>query len=374
MVHVENLHKTYLVEGRTVPAVQGVTFNISAGEVYTLLGPSGCGKSTVLRCIAGLEHPEEGEIRIGDQVAFSAASNISVPVYKRDIGMVFQSYAIWPHLDVFSNIAYPLIYGRKSHSKQEIGRLVEKSLSLVHMEGFGERSATLLSGGQQQRVALARALVYQPSLLLLDEPLSNLDARLRDEVRKEIKELVQSLHLTILYVTHDQVEALALSDRIAVMRDGAIVQEGSPEEIYLSPREPFVASFMGNANQISCVLMDNVEQGGLCSVETSLGRFKGMAVSEMSKGDEALFLMRPEAITLCTSPPGALENIMDGKIETVTFVGDSTECRIRSGDTLIDIKPRGLVRLQLHQQVYLHIRPEEALILKGDCPQRTSNE
>jgi len=235
MIRVENLHLRYCSEQGEVHAVRGLNLTVKKGEFYTLLGPSGCGKTTTLRCVAGLETPEKGEIIIGDEPVFSSEGGLNVPTYRRQIGMVFQSYAIWPHLSVFENVAFPL--REKKVARSEIQERVLKALSLVQLSGLEKRPAPFLSGGQQQRLALARALVREPEVLLLDEPLSNLDAKLREETRLEIRGLVKRLGITTLYVTHDQVEALTMSDVVAVMNQGNIVQEGPPTEIYKSPKD-----------------------------------------------------------------------------------------------------------------------------------------
>jgi len=363
MLQVTNLHKTYVVEGNPVPAVRGVSFSIEEGDVYTLLGPSGCGKSTILRCIAGLEQPEEGEITLGGKVLYSGSTGKSVPPYQRNLGMVFQSYAIWPHMNVFENVAFPLSYGGRKHSRQEIRDYVSRALSLVQLDGVEGRSATLLSGGQQQRVALARALVYQPSILLLDEPLSNLDARLRDDVRKELRELVKRLNLTVLYVTHDQVEALSLSDRIAVMRNGVIIQEDSPEDIYLSPKETFVGEFVGKANRIDGVVTG--EDKGMYTVNTSMGEsFQGKSLRcELKKGDKVVFLIRPNIITVYTDKPDIKTNMIEAEVKVVTFTGALTECVVSSQDVLLEVQTSGLVPIDMGQKVYLHFPPELCRIL-----------
>jgi iron(III) transport system ATP-binding protein len=362
VLQTTNLRKTYFVEGKAVPAVRGVSFHLERGAVYSLLGPSGCGKTTILRCIAGLERPDEGEIRLGGEVLYSIMTGEFKPPYQRNLGMVFQSYAIWPHMTVFENVAFPLLYGGRKHSKAEIKDLVGKALSLVKLEGLQERSATLLSGGQQQRVALARALVYEPSLLLLDEPLSNLDARLRDDVRKELKELVKRLHLTVLFVTHDQVEALSLSDRIAVMRDGVIIQEGSPGEIYLSPQEVFVGEFVGRANRIKGVLIEKDKD--MCTVKTSTGQFAGIAsTGELRKGDDVVLLIRPNVIKLHKQMPEAKMNIMDGQVRVLTFTGALTECVVWSGEGSIEVQISDLVEFEANEKVYLHFPPALCRVL-----------
>src|SRR6201999_972518 len=244
-IEVKDLHIHY----GEVPAVRGVSFVVHPGEQLTLLGPSGCGKTTTLRAIAGLEQPTGGEIRIGGTPVYSSASRVNIPAEKRGLSMVFQSYAIWPHMTVFENVAYGLRVRRKS--KAEIQQKVAAALDLVQMGAYAARHASQLSGGQQQRVALARACAFSPSVLLFDEPLSNLDAKLRGDMRIELRELQHRLGVTSIYVTHDLEEALAMSDQIVVMRNGQIEQSGKPSEIYNYPRTAFVADFVGSANLIA---------------------------------------------------------------------------------------------------------------------------
>ncbi|MDP2646972.1 MAG: ABC transporter ATP-binding protein [Desulfobacterales bacterium] len=362
MFKATNLHKSYFVDGNPVRALRGVSFTINKGDVYTLLGPSGCGKTTMLRCIAGLETPDQGEITLQDKVLFSSRTGESEATYRRNLGMVFQSYAIWPHMNVFDNVAFPLYYGGRKHSKQEIKDFVKKALQSVELEGFESRSATLLSGGQQQRVALARALVYQPSIFLLDEPLSNLDARLRDEVRQELKELVKRLNLTVLYVTHDQVEALSLSDRIAVMRDGLIVQEGTPSEIYLTPQETFVGTFVGKANLIQGVLVE--KDGAMCRVKTDLGLLQGATSGvPVQKGDSVVVLIRPNIITAVTQKPAAETNVLEAELVDSTFTGALTECQTMCGNVAIEAQIAGLIQFKVKEKIYLQFPPELCRIL-----------
>ncbi len=232
-----------------VRAVDDVSFTVEEGELFTLLGPSGCGKTTTLRSIAGLETPDGGEIRIRDRVLFSSKQRIRVPANERGLGMVFQSYAIWPHMNVYKNVAFPLqvLPRRRRPGRKELRERVERVLAVVQLDQLASRQATDLSGGQQQRLALARALVMEPPLLLLDEPLSNLDAKLREDMRFELKRLQRELGITGIYVTHDQVEALAMSNRVAVMRAGKIEQVGRPREVYEAPKSRFVADFISRS-------------------------------------------------------------------------------------------------------------------------------
>src|SRR5438876_8807945 len=244
MLQVTMLRKTFTTERGGVRAVEDVSFTVEEGRFFTLLGPSGCGKTTTLRCVAGLERPEAGTIRLDDAVL--SGPGRFMPTYARDIGMVFQSYAIWPHMTVFDNVAFPLRVARTRPTLLEIRQRVSQALATVRLEGLQDRAATKLSGGQQQRLALARALVREPKLLLLDEPLSNLDAKLREQMRMELRQLQRTLRLTTLYVTHDQVEALAMSNVVAVMHQGRIMQTGAPREIYERPANRFVAEFIGS--------------------------------------------------------------------------------------------------------------------------------
>ena len=255
MLEVKNIFAEYIDSaGRIVKAVNDVSFDVPEGRLFTLLGPSGCGKTTTMRSIAGLERPVSGEVNVNGTAVYSSPRKLFVPPNRRNFGMVFQSYAIWPHMNVFDNAAFPLRVGRRKYSKQEIEEKVTRVLNVVGLDSFAGRDATMLSGGQQQRLALARALAMEPKLLLLDEPLSNLDAKLRERMRFEIKRLQRELGLTTVYVTHDQGEALALSHEIAVMSEGRIVQIGSPRAIYERPGSPFVADFVGLTNFVDAVV------------------------------------------------------------------------------------------------------------------------
>jgi iron(III) transport system ATP-binding protein len=231
-----------------------VSFDVAKGDFFTLLGPSGCGKSTTLQCIAGLETPDEGEIEMDGEVVLCTRRKLLVPANRRNIGMIFQSYAIWPHLSVFDNVAFPLVHGQQRVRGTDVKRRVMQALEMVQLADYAERPSPHLSGGQQQRVALARALVHEPRLLLLDEPLSNLDAKLRDAMRVELRLLVKSLGITTVFVTHDQLEAMSMSDQIALMRAGKVVQLGAPRDVYLRPNSAFAADFMGRSNMIAGVL------------------------------------------------------------------------------------------------------------------------
>ena len=296
-IEVENLEIHY----GDVPAVRGVSFSVQPGEQLTLLGPSGCGKTTSLRAIAGLEQPTAGEIHIGGAPVYSSAQRVNIPAEKRGLSMVFQSYAIWPHMTVFENVAYGLRVRRES--KEQIAAKVERALDMVQMRAYRDRGASQLSGGQQQRVALARAFVFQPSVLLFDEPLSNLDAKLRADMRIELRELQHRLGITSVYVTHDLEEALAMSDRIVVMRDGLIEQIGSPSDIYNLPRNAFVADFVGSANLIRGRNRTDLAMGDVVALETSAGHIVyGMAHGRPA-GAELTFSIRTVHLTLSAQKP-----------------------------------------------------------------------
>jgi iron(III) transport system ATP-binding protein len=334
-IRITGLTKHYYSEGKTIKALDGVDLTIPANRIFTLLGPSGCGKTTLLRCIVGLEPPDAGEISIGGQIVWSAEKNIYVPTEDRGLGMVFQTYAIWPHMNVFDNVAYPL--QNRKVPKEEIRRRVEKTLRFVQLEGFGGRPAPRLSGGQQQRVALARALVAEPKVILFDEPLSNLDAKLREETRKELKEFLGQLEITAVYVTHDRIEALALSDSIAVMRAGKIVEEGSPKKIYFNAESRFVADFIGRANLVDAAVA--VQKENETVIECALGTLTCLK-RDFPVGSKVTLCLRPEFIRLVREggdeagpggggPRGA--NIVQGKVETMIFIGDAYEGEILVG-------------------------------------------
>jgi iron(III) transport system ATP-binding protein len=301
-----------------------------------LLGPSGCGKTTTLRCIAGLERPDRGMIRLGETVFFDEQRRINVPLNRRDIGMVFQSYAIWPHMSVFENVAFPLKVAKgQSYSGAEVKRLVGEALDRVALTGFEQRSPTQLSGGQQQRVALARAIVRHPQLLLLDEPLSNLDAKLRDEMRHELKSLQKRIGVTTVYVTHDQSEALEMSDVIAVVNQGRLAQIGTPQEIFFEPCDAFVAGFMGSTNLLSGNTLASAVKGTIGGVSLDVGgtiacRFRNDTAAKAP----TVVSVRPECIELKarTAPPRDGWNSLDGTVVGSGFLGQSSRYSIRVRD------------------------------------------
>ncbi len=289
---VHELRKDFSV-GR--PAVDGVSFAVPAGEIIVLLGPSGCGKTTTLRCIAGLEHATAGEIRIGGEIVSQPARGVLVPPRLRNIGMVFQSYAVWPHMTVRQNVAYPMKQRRAR--REDAPAKVNGALDLVGLTEYADRPVVSLSGGQMQRVALARAIVYRPQLLLLDEPLSNLDAKLRLRLRDDLRRILKQAGMTALYVTHDQSEAVALGDRIGVMRNGKLLQLGSADEIYNRPAELFVANFTGATNELLGTLTGRRDAVG--SVDLGHGQsIEAMLVHDLQPGAKVRIALRPENIAL----------------------------------------------------------------------------
>ena len=309
-----------LVRYGDIVAVDGMSFTVRRGEHLTLLGPSGCGKTTTLRAIAGLERPASGSIRIDGKLVHSAADGLDVPAEKRGISMVFQSYAVWPHMSVFENVAYGLRVRRLDTAT--VAEKVDWALDLVHMRGYAQRSAAKLSGGEQQRVALARAIAFSPNVVLFDEPLSNLDAKLRAEMRVELRELQQRLDLTSIYVTHDQEEALAISDRVLVMNEGRVEQIGTPERIYNRPRSRFVADFVGSANLIAGRVQAGSREPGPILFETTGGVLLRAHALHAPRGDETQVAVRTAYITL--GAPGTLggANAVAGCIRRRLFHGD----------------------------------------------------
>ena len=331
MLRVQELVKRYQAQvGEPAGGVFGVSFEVKKGEMFTLLGPSGCGKTTTLRCIAGLETPDTGVIALDGATMFDGASDLIVPMYDRDIGMVFQSYAIWPHMSVFENAAYPLRVSRKvKYLRADITKRVDHVLEMVGLLKFKNRSATQLSGGQQQRLALARALVREPKLLLLDEPLSNLDAQLREQMRSELKRIQLEWGVTTIYVTHDQAEAMAISDRVAVLDHGKIVQLGTPDEIYELPRSEFVANFIGRTNMFRGKLDAGAEAGAFGVVQSEIGPMKCKFPAKSSAGQDIAFVVRPENIEL--HPASAAQsgaNIVEGKVTNRVYLGEVAEYSI----------------------------------------------
>ncbi|MDP2645660.1 MAG: ABC transporter ATP-binding protein, partial [Desulfobacterales bacterium] len=303
---------------------------IHEGEIFSLLGPSGCGKTTTLRLIAGLESADDGSIFLNDRPVVAVGEGIFVPVHQRNIGMVFQSYAIWPHMTVFENVAYPLKIRRLK--KKDIRQKVSRALDLVGLAGLENRQAPMMSGGQQQRVALARALVYEPSLLLLDEPFSNLDAKLRQGMRAQLKRLLKRVKITVVLVTHDQIEALSLSDRIAVMHAGRAEQVGLPADVYDRPRTPFVRDFLGN----TFLLRGRVTGSSEGKTGVQLDGFPETKIMvpcsdklDLNASSRVFVAVRPEDLQISTSNDGPKRpDCITGTVESLLFVGEYNECLV----------------------------------------------
>ncbi len=358
---IEGLVKGYRDRRDRVPAVDGVTFEVEEGAFYTLLGPSGCGKTTTLRCVAGLERTDAGRIMVDGRLVSADRPRVFVPPHKRDIGMVFQSYAIWPHMTVFENAAFPLRVARRSISGDEIRRRVEEVLGTVQLAGYEDRMATQLSGGQQQRLALARALVRRPKLLLLDEPLSNLDAKLREQMRAEVRDLQRRLGITTLYVTHDQIEALSMSDRIGVMSNGKIVQQGTARDIYQRPTSRFVADFVGSANFLEAEVLSRSERG-MVSLQSLGGQLRATGPQGVEPGERVTVTIRPENVRLHTSEYAAV-NVFPGAVEEVVFLGEYLDCRVRVGGMLVLTRQHPMVGVRRGDQVFVELPIELCTVL-----------
>jgi iron(III) transport system ATP-binding protein len=345
-------------------AVNGISFAVPKGQLFTLLGPSGCGKSTTLRCIAGLERPDGGAITVDGRGVYSSEADLFIPPDKRGIGMVFQSYAIWPHMTVYQNVAYALEVKRTPRA--ETRERAMEALERVGLAGLAERPAPHLSGGQQQRVALARAIVGRPSLLLFDEPLSNLDAKLRERMRAEIRELQQRLRITAVYVTHDQAEALALSDTIAVMEAGRILALGSPREIYAAPATRFVADFVGSTNIVRGRTLAAAQADGTAPVETNFGVLRCRLQGGIAAGEAVEVLIRPESVALAVTPPAGGENVWQAAVERVMFLGEVQDITVRLREQSLRVRVPPWLELRAGQPVYLEMAPQRCSAIRAE--------
>ena len=351
MIRIEGLTKTFPSSRGPVRAINGIDLDVAPREFVVLLGPSGCGKTTTLRCVAGLERPDAGSVAIDGQLVDGPGTRF-VPPERRDVGMVFQSYAVRPHLSVFQNVALPLTQGRQRVPRDEVGPRVAESLRMVRLGELANRPVTDLSGGQQQRVALARAIVTRPRVLLMDEPLSNLDARLRDQMRTELKRLTIDLCVTTLYVTHDQLEALSLADRMCVMRAGQILQQGSPEEVYSRPADLFVAGFVGDVNLVP----GTVATGG--GVDTALGRVGCDVPASQYPGEQVVLALRPEHIELDADSAHTADgqtDVVSGRLVTRLFIGDAAIWHVQVNDLTLAAKVRGSARAEPDAPVRLRL-------------------
>ncbi|HEX3615116.1 MAG TPA: ABC transporter ATP-binding protein [Solirubrobacteraceae bacterium] len=362
MISFRGVTKTFADAERRHLALNEVGFDVPQGSVYVLLGPSGCGKTTLLRCLAGIETPDSGEIEVDGEAVFSSSRGVMVPAHRRGFGFVFQSYAIWPHMNVFENVAYPLRFGQGQRvSRDELGRRVLAALDMVGLKQYAERSATRLSGGQQQRVALARAVVHEPRVLLMDEPLSNLDAQLRAQTRKQLAELLGKLGTTTVYVTHDQIEAMALADVVAVMHDGMIQQSASPRELYYRPATRFIADFMGDMNWLEATIRGS--EGDHVVVDTALGQLRCVTNGERRPGTPVTVGIRPLAVRLLDAAGNGSNgrvNVFNGELTETMFLGDATALTVRVGDNVVEVLTPDA---QPHQpQLGLYLPPDSCVI------------
>lgn len=340
MIRLEKLNKTFRSRDRTVHVINEVTQAIPDGSFFTLLGPSGCGKTTTLRVIAGLERHDSGSVCFDDHLISCPEKGVFTPTSERDIGMVFQSYAIWPHMDVYHNVAYPLTTGRRRMPKAEIRKRVSDTVELVGLGPLLHAPSTALSGGQQQRVALARALVAQPRVLLLDEPLSNLDALLRERMRAELTQLQRKIRVTSVYVTHDRAEALSMSDFVAVMNAGRIEMTGTPAEVYKRPRTVFVAQFLGHCNFIDGTVRERISEfSGIA--ETPFGSI-AIAMENMPReGFGIKLLVRPEDL-IVAAQPGAGNLAIKARVANTMYFGEHHESEAIVGEHSLRFKANGV--------------------------------
>ena len=367
MLSVRNLVKSFSAAGSaSVHAIKSVSFEVRQGDIFTLLGPSGCGKTTTLQCIAGLEIPSSGEIAMAGDVVYSGARQVVVPANKRRLGMVFQSYAIWPHMSVFDNVAFPLVHGARKFPAKDVRQRVIQSLELVKMAEYAERPAPHLSGGQQQRVALARALVHQPRLLLLDEPLSNLDAKLRDLMRVELRQLIKHLGITTIFVTHDQVEAMSMSDQIVLMRAGKIVQAGAPRDIYLRPESSFAADFMGRSNLIAGQVLSAVD--GI--FQTAFGPLHCFFPKTLPAAGRKSLVIRPQAIAVkpVTGPAhtGTPDNCYQGRVSKLNFLGDVVEAEVNLAGCKLRATLDPYLRVKVGDAVWLDFGRDRCVVVEAE--------
>ena len=359
-VRLRGLWKTY--PGSTNPAVQNLWLDVHDGEIVTLLGPSGCCKTTTLRMVAGLETPDTGDIYFGDQAVVVSSRRFSLPPNKRNVGMVFQSYAIWPHMTVAQNVAFPLKARRIP--KREITERVQRALDLVGLSGFEDRPGPLLSGGQQQRVAFARALVTEPRVLLLDEPFSNLDAKLREQMRISVKLLQKRLSVAMLFVTHDQIEALSLSNRIALMNFGVVQQQGEPRLLYESPVNEFVRDFVGRTVLFKGQVQSSNPSGQI-AIALAGGRDcvvfgRSYNPDGIKNGNSVFIAVRPEDVEIHTAPTAATPSgMIGGAVKTTLFVGERIEYQVEVDDQgMMMIYGERHKPIDEGKRVWLKVRPD----------------
>jgi iron(III) transport system ATP-binding protein len=362
-LQVEGLRKSF---GRE-QAVAGISFGVERGKILTLLGPSGCGKTTTLRCVAGLEHPDAGLITIDGEPMTSVEGGIAVPPERRNVGMVFQSYAVWPHMTVAQNVAYPLEV--RKWPRTEIAGRVDTVLAMVGLARFRDQYATKLSGGQQQRVALARALIFNPRLLLFDEPLSNLDAKLREQLRVEIVRLQREVGITSVYVTHDQAEAIVISDQIIVMNQGRIEQQGDARAIYTRPASRFVAEFIGLANLLPVEVTAGATADKLVEVALALGEGRHISLRAFNPGPalavrtQALLSIRPEDVEIGPAGRRGPANHLDATVTSVVYMGDHVDYHVDAGGVRLRVQARASAPFQAGDRVTLELPPEACVCI-----------
>ena len=356
---VKNLTKAF---GENV-AVNNINISVGKGKLLVLLGPSGCGKTTTLRCIAGFEKPDTGVIVIGDKIVTDPKNGISLPPEKRGLGMVFQSYAIWPHLTVFENVAYGLRMRKWSYKK--IKERVEEMLELTGLEGLEDRPAPMLSGGQMQRVALARSLAYNPDILLLDEPLSNLDFKLRERLRFELREIQLRVGITAVYVTHDQSEAVALADEIVLMKKGKIEQQGTAEEIFNKPKSSYVADFIGSANLVPAKISREENNHYVLETNENIQIQANKTDDKFIKGQEVKLVMRPENIYLSKKKQEDwINNVWEGEVVVPNYLGTQTRYVISINGRRLFVTVLGSSQaFRANDKLYIHIPSKEIQVL-----------
>jgi len=355
-VRVQALVKHFVREDKTiVPAIDNVSLEVQPGEFVVLLGPSGCGKTTLLRSIAGLEKPDAGLIEIKNRKVFDSRAGLVVPPERRNISMIFQSYALWPHMTAFANVAYPL--QSRAADKSTIEHRVREALGLVGIPELEKQYPGQMSGGQQQRVALARALVSNDDLVLFDEPLSNVDAKVREQLRLELLEMQRRLGFSAIYVTHDQIEAMALAHRVAILRQGKIVQIGSPREVYEAPLSRYVARFVGSANELRGTAVSASDGNGEVRVALPTGEIVAKTAAPLAAGEQLAVVIRPEHCQLSTTEPSGPIR-WPGVVETASFLGPCTEHVVRIGDRTFLVSGTGSRTLDAGTRVWLHVAPE----------------
>ena len=357
MISIRALRKEFIVTDGKVAAIKRLDLDVEEGDFFVIVGASGSGKTTLLRCVAGLETPNGGEIRIADRTVFGDDPPVWVPPQDRNFGMVFQSYAVWPHLTVFDNVALPLREGAQKIPRQQVDDRVRNALHMVQLDEQTDRPSTLLSGGQQQRVALARAIAVNPKVLLMDEPLSNLDARLREDVRGRIRDLAKQLGATVLYVTHDQVEAMAMADKIALMSLGELLQYGSPMDLYRSPNCAEVAEFFGSVNWLPGRRAD------ADLVETGIGRFR--VSGDADPGAEVFVGFRPECIEFAETSDEKDHNAFEARLRSSVFLGDQFVYDASAGDILLTGKSRAVPTTR-GDMLRLRVAPDDVMVFAAD--------